>query len=243
MIQWLIQTRDAHPDLLQGMPPPGLLSAKETAVFNDLKIAKRRQDWLLGRWTVKQLLQQLLLHENGQIFPFESMSIIAGGEGAPEVHFDPQIVKQKIQFTISISHAQHTAFCAALNRNNWPLGADIEWIEPRSPRFVEGYFTEYEQTFLRQVPPELQDTQITAFWSAKEAALKAIRQGLRLDTRDVECHFEIVDKRPEDWIPFRIVWRRLTDSPFPQLQGWWKATADYVLTLAVEEGQENDYVA
>ena len=244
MIHWLIQTATAHPDLLRGVPPPDLLSAEETAVFSSLEIAKRRQDWLLGRWTAKQLLHEVIRQQSGQTVPLDAMSILAGEDGAPAVHFGSQFAMHNAQFTISISHSHDTAYCAAVQRPDWPLGADLEWIESRSPRFAADYCTDKEQAFLTQVPPKLRDLQVTALWSAKEAALKAVRQGLRFDTRYVECRFELVEKAPQEWVPFHICWRhRSEDMPLPQLQGWWMAADHYVLTLAVEEGREKNYVA
>lgn len=239
MIHWLIQKATAHPDLLRGVPPASLLSAEETAVFNDLKILKRRQDWLLGRWTTKQLLQEVIRQELDQTVPFSGMSILASEDGAPHVYFDSQFADYNGKFTISISHSHNTAFCAAVKKPDWPMGADMEWIESRSPRFAVDYFTDNEQAFLASVPFKLVDMQVTALWSAKEAALKAVRQGLRFDTRNVECRFEVVKNTPQEWAPFDIRWNQQTaDMSLPRLSGWWMAADDYVLTLAVGEGQE-----
>lgn len=239
MIHWLIQKASAHSDLVRGVPPPGLLSAEETAVFNNLKTLKRRQDWLLGRWTTKQLLQEVIRQEYDQTVSLSSMSILAGEDGAPHVCFESQFAGYNAQFTISISHSHNTAFCAAVKKPDWPMGADMEWIESRSPRFAVDYFTDNEQAFLVSVPLKLVDMQVTALWSAKEAALKAVRQGLRFDTRNVECLFEVVKRAPQEWTPFDIRWNhRSADMPLPQLRGWWMAADDYVLTLAVGEGRE-----
>lgn len=243
MIHWLVQTKDAHPDLHRGVPPAGLLSEEETAVFNNFKFPKKRQDWLLGRWTVKQLLQQVILQEYDQAVPLEAMSVLAGEDGAPAAHFEAPYAKLSAQISISISHAHETAFCAAINKPDWPLGADLEWIEARPARFAAEYFTDNEQAFLKKMPSALREMQITALWSAKEAALKAVRQGLRFNTRHVECRFNVLENSPQEWAPFDIVWNRPSGSLLPALQGWWNATADYVLTLAVKGGEENYYAA
>lgn len=244
VIHWLIDTARAHPDLLCGVPPPGLLSAEEQVVFGNLKSVKRRQDWLLGRWTAKHLLQEAVQQESEQTVPFAAMSILAGADGAPNVHFSSQFAIYNAHLTVSISHSHNTAFCAVVQRPNWSLGADLEWIEARPPGFAAQYFTKNEQALLKQVPVHLTDLQVTALWSAKEAALKAVRQGLRFDTRYVECRFAVVKEAPQEWVPFQITWdHQVADKSLPQLQGWWKAAGDYVLTLAVEERQEKQYVA
>ena len=65
MIHWLLQSTDAHPDLARGHPPVGLLCKLEHARLSNLTIDKRRREWLLGRWTAKQLLQAYLEQETG----------------------------------------------------------------------------------------------------------------------------------------------------------------------------------
>jgi 4'-phosphopantetheinyl transferase len=239
VIYWLIQTTADHPNLLQDAPPKGLLSKEETAVYNNLKTAKRRQDWLLGRWTAKKLLQELIRGNNGQTISSELISIIAAEDGAPSVRIDPAAGKSDLQFTISISHSHDTSFCAAVQNPEWVLGADLEWVEARPPRFIDDYFTDKERVFLQGIAPQLLDMYVTAFWSAKEAALKAVRQGLRFDTRSIECQLEDVESALEDWVPIQFRWcRQAAELHLPKLKGWWKSTGKYVLTLAIAEKQE-----
>ncbi|MDX1414467.1 MAG: 4'-phosphopantetheinyl transferase superfamily protein [Candidatus Promineifilaceae bacterium] len=236
MIDWLITKAADHPELLRGVPPAGMLSADEAVVFGSLKVTKRRQDWLLGRWTVKQLLQEAIRKESGQAVPHAAMSILAAKDGAPTVQFAADYARYESRFTISISHSHKTAFCAVLQKPDWPMGVDLEWIEKRPAQFAEQFFTEKERAFLKQTPAYLTDVQITALWSGKEAALKAVRHGLRLDTRCVECHFGIVEQAPREWTRFHIQWdQQAADKSLPRLQGWWQAADDYVLTMAIKE--------
>lgn len=77
----------------------------------------------------------------------------------------------------------------------------------------------------------LEATWITAIWSAKAASLKALHLGLKVDTRSVSCVIEPLSKPPENWTRFCI------DSVLPetpQLAGWWRVHAGYVLTLVVK---------
>jgi 4'-phosphopantetheinyl transferase len=68
------------------------------------------------------------------------------------------------------------------------LGCDLELIEPRELNFVHDFFTPGELAAVQALPPGPdRDTLITVIWSAKEAALKALREGLRLDTRQIDC--------------------------------------------------------
>ena len=236
VIHWLIQTQAAHPDLRRGIPPSGLLSAEETAVFDSFSVLKRKQDWLLGRWTAKHLLQAMIRQKYGKTMPLAAISIIAAEDGAPRVHLNSQLAGQESRFTLSISHSQGTGFCAAVERPAWPLGADIEFIEPRPKNFAADFFTDQEQAFIQESRPELADSLITAIWSSKEAALKAVRQGLRLDTRSIFCQIEALDVLPNDWAILRLIWISQEDQKqLPFLSGWWKVDGPYVLTLAAQE--------
>ena len=236
MIHWLLQTQSAHPDLVQGVAPSGLLSEEETTVLNNFRILKRRQDWLLGRWTAKHLLQEMIRQKQGEIVALDAIAILAGEDGAPLAQINSEAAIRDAQFTVSISHSQGSSFCAAVERPNWPLGADIERIEPRPRNFTGDFFTKEEEEFIQQSKPEFSDALVTTIWSAKEAALKAIRQGLRLDTRRVSCQIAALSRLPENWIALRFFWERQADqSQLPALSGWWKVDGPFVLTLAVQD--------
>jgi phosphopantetheinyl transferase (holo-ACP synthase) len=88
--------------------------------------------------------------------------------------------------TISISHCRDAAFCAAVEGVDGVVGVDMEWVEGRLDGFAEEYFTEAEVELVAQAGVE-RDWLVTAIWSAKEAALKAMRLGLTVDSRAVSC--------------------------------------------------------
>ena len=189
MIDWLIQTTAHHPHLIRGQAPPGLLSPAETAVLDTFSVLKRRQDWLLGRWTAKRLLQALIQQQSRRTVLLENFSILPGKDGAPRVHFDLGEPDIKDSYAISISHSHGISLCAAVSGPDSLIGADIELVEPRHENFASDFFTPGEQAQINHAAPERHDTLITAIWSGKEAALKAIRQGFRTDTRIVSCRF------------------------------------------------------
>ncbi len=234
MIEWLIQQATEDPYLAAGLPPEGLLSAPETAVYNSLHTIKRRKDWLLGRWTAKRLVQAAAVNSGKRRLTSLEISILAAGDGAPEVWLDEGGRLKRSDFNLSISHSNHVAFCAISDWEAYLVGADIEAIEPRSNRFVEDYFTTEEQESVRQASAENKACLITAIWSGKEAALKATRHGLRLDTRSVSCRFLPPFQKPQDWTSFAIEWQASQDKRgCPQLAGWWRVWRDFVLSLVV----------
>ena len=77
---------------------------------------------------------------------------------------------------------------------------------------------------MREAGPD-RDLCANLIWSAKESAAKALREGLRLDTRSLEVRFE----RPQalsDWAPLHV------SSPAGVLNGWWRVEGSLVLTTA-----------
>ncbi len=178
MLHWLAQSADGQPDLERGIPPSGLLAAAELAAFERLATAKRRADWLLGRWTAKHLAQAVLCDQRGHPIPLAELVIAADASGVPYLIDHPQM-------SISIGHSGRRAFCALTDGGQ--VGADIEQIAPRSDAFIADYFTESERDAVNAAAPDDRHTIANVIWSAKEAALKALHLGLTVDTRAVEC--------------------------------------------------------
>jgi 4'-phosphopantetheinyl transferase len=152
-------------------------SAWETSHLSSLRFSKRRADWRLGRWTAKHAVADYLhlAHDPGIL---ATIQIRPAASGAPEVfiHGAPGDV------AISLSHRGGLAACA-VGAPDAMLGCDVEVVEPRSDAFVADYFTVEEQAMTRQAPEPVRFALIALIWSAKESALKALRTGLRSDTR------------------------------------------------------------
>lgn len=127
---------------------------------------------------------------------------------------------------LSISHSGDRAFCALSERG--PVGVDIERVETRAPGFAADYCTPAEVVWLEAAPAADYTTLLTAIWSAKEAALKVMRLGLTVDTRDLTC-LPALPPAPS-WQPITI----RTALSVARLQGWWRAEGGYVFTIAEE---------
>lgn len=231
MIDWLIQSSVAHPDLRRGVAPAGLLNPNEQHRLAAMPIAKRRNDWLLGRWTAKRLVQSYIAQHGGARVPLERIVVTNGPDGAPQVQADEThqlLALYNLQLlSLSISHCDGHAFCA-LTDGSVRIGADIERITPRAPVFAEDYFTAHELAQLRAAPPASRDMLVTLIWSAKEAVLKALHLGLTVDTRSVSI-------MPGPAPSGRMAWAPLTVLAAPaaiRLEGWWQVVGEYVLTLA-----------
>lgn len=249
MIEWSVQHKTA---------PAGetFLSPLEQERAAGLRTEKRRKDWLLGRWTAKLLLQAVVHRDAGVRLDLTEIVIENDATGAPHAVLHSQVGSLPVH--LSISHANECSFCAlraglglvsggqGRGISVGLLGADIESVQPRPAGFVEDYFTETEIALLNGAPAGTwsRDMLVTATWSAKEAALKALKLGLRVDTRSVTCLIEPVVDPPQEWTPFDIHWdvKRLNhcsaDAALKlgaepdRLVGWWRILDGYVLTLA-----------
>jgi 4'-phosphopantetheinyl transferase len=172
-LYWLEQTDSDVPADNQWLSP------KETTCLSAMRFAKRRTDWRLGRWTAKQTIAACLTLPAG-LDALAAVEIHAAASGAPEVFFDGQ----PADVAISLSHRAGTALCTVATVG-CTFGCDLEMVEPRSDAFVADYFTAMEQALIERASPQERPLLLALLWSAKESALKALRVGLRLDTRSV----------------------------------------------------------
>ena len=196
----------------------GWLSARERAVLAGLRIEPRRADWRLGRWTAKAALAQRLRAEPSRI------EILAAADGAPEAWLDGA----PVPFSVSLSHRAGRAL-AAIARAPGCVGCDLERIEPRSPAFVREWLTPAEQARLEGLSGPAHDRLANLLWSAREAAAKVRREGLRLDVRRASVRLATPSGGDGEWRAFWVLW-----PDAPTTAGWWRVEPGWVLTVAAE---------
>jgi 4'-phosphopantetheinyl transferase len=171
------------------------LTERESRVYGALRIPRRAMDWRLGRWVAKGAVSAALAPDAAGPGDIE---VLATPGGAPSVRI---LSGMTTPVTVSLSHSDGVGFAAAA-AGALGLGCDIETVEARSDAFVADYFTEAEARWI-EAGGSLRDTRANLLWSAKESALKALGEGLRLDTRSVEVR--AMDATGMD----ASVWRRL----------------------------------
>ncbi len=247
MIHWLVKSFDHQPCLEHGMIPQGMLADLEYDQLANLRTEKRRREWLLGRWTAKQLLLQVLdspmKKPTGKLQgkPLEQCQLMIdhGPLGAPYALLLPEM--EEAPYHLSISHSGRMAFCALVDRQDGWIGADIEHIEKRPEGFEQEYYSQAELRCLAGHAGADQDLYSNLIWSAKEATLKALRLGLRMDTRLLSCLPGPSQPLGEDWqqLDIEFILDEL-DSSLPvrplyptSLLAWWRQYQDYVLTLTI----------
>jgi 4'-phosphopantetheinyl transferase len=195
------------------------LSADEAIRLNSMRFPKRRADWRLGRWTAKHAVASYLDSPSHR----QDLAVIEirpASCGAPEVLF----AGNPAAATISLSHSNGRAVCAVAAPDA-SLGCDLEIIEPHSEGFVADYFAAEEQALIARSPASERPRLLALLWSAKESALKAMRVGLRMDTRSVIV--EGFDHQTlADWSPLHT---RCTHGQ--AFEGWWQHTGIFMRTL------------
>ncbi len=214
------------------------LSASEVTRVDGMRFAKRRTDWRLGRWTAKRALA-VYLKLGRQAEALAEIEVRPAASGAPEVF----VANKPAAIAISLSHRGGIAACAVALPGT-ELGCDLEIVEPRSDAFVADYFGIEEQELIERTSLAHRSLLLALLWSGKESALKALRTGLRLDTRRVTVHPGLPphrgdeDRHPEDSpLAFRSgdlnSWRPLhvTYEGGKIFHGWWQNTGDLVRTV------------
>ena len=224
IVYWLEQTESDVP------ADNDWLSANEAVRLDAMRIPKRRADWRLGRWTAKSAVSSYL-HLPATLDSFRDMEICAAPDGAPEAF----VGRHPAAVTISLSHSSGRAVCAVA-ASNVHLGCDLEIVEPRSPAFVVDYFTATEQTRITHARAADRNWLVTLHWSAKESALKAMRAGLRLDTRSVVVDPFVPSFDHKVWSPLNVRYagQGLPEGPLPGdrvFKGWWRVTDSIVRTM------------
>ena len=215
-IYWLGQTEADVP------AEDGWLSAGESDCLKGMRIPKRRADWRLGRWTAKCAVASFLdLPADSRTLT--EIEIRPASSGAPEVFIadDPAAVM------VSISHSSGASICAVAPRGV-DLGCDLEVIDARSDAFIADYFTKDEQALVARAREAERSQLVTLLWSAKESALKALREGLRLDTRSVAVSPPDEAVYPSGWRPLRVC------ADGRNFEGWWQQAHGFVRTFVAD---------
>jgi 4'-phosphopantetheinyl transferase len=213
---WLLQRQSDVPE------DDAWLACSEQSVLGAFRFAPRRAAWRLGRWTAKRLVSMAFFPG----VPLANLEILAAADGAPEL----RVHGEASPVTLSISHREHISLCAAAS-GGVALGCDTERIEPRSDAFIADYFTPAERRFVGNTPPTLRPLAANLIWAAKECALKALRTGLRADTRSVEVTVQALAPSG-DWQPLQI----RGSAPDVELTGCWREHEGFVLCMAGPSG-------
>jgi 4'-phosphopantetheinyl transferase len=198
------------------------LTPREAARALGMHYAKRRNEFLLSRWTTKTALAHRL-GLRADVTTFVRLEVGNAADGAPEALLDGRAVP----VALSMTDRAGWAICALADAGT-AIGCDLELVEPRSAAFVADYFTPAEQQIVAAAHQDDRHRLANLIWSAKESALKVLRTGLRRDTRSVEVALD-GGPLPHGWAVLRV--RTAEGRTF---LGWWRRYGSFLVTIAAD---------
>lgn len=215
MLRWLATGERDLPEA------DGWMTPRERQYLARMRFPKRSSEFRLGRWAAKRAIARVLgLPEAEEAFL--RLEIDRAPDGAPE----PRLDGTRAPVSISMTDRAGWAVCVVAEPG-LDVGCDLELVEPRSQAFVSDYLTPPEQGFVRSAQTdEERDARANLVWSAKEAALKVLRTGLRRDTRSVEVRVPR-EGGSDGWTPLEV-----RDVEGPVFPGWWRRYGVFLLTTA-----------
>ena len=230
MFRYKLVLASEFPSLAHGQAWPGLLSPREERILAGLGIVPRRRKWLMGRAAAKQLVRDMAA---GDSVPDNRISVLNQPSGEPFVLIEGRGGWGR---AISISHRSEVGMAAAPLDEAVRIGADVETVEPRDPALVRQFYTEGEAQIVEAGGQE-RDEIVARIWSAKEAVLKLLGLGLRIDTRGVlvDLAGHAFPECPAEWQPVdvRVIAELPRQSVLNNLRVMWRRQAGCVLTVAV----------
>ena len=231
---------------LQKTPEPSTaracLSPAEINIYEGFRFEARQKSWLAGRFTAKHLLSQVYAgipdgKYTTELRTSSQIEIRNNDLGAPGAYLNDQ----PLPGSLSISHSGDWA-ASAYAPSGSQIGIDLETITSRSDAFMRDYFTHNEVQMVSAMIAEIglageglenhqpKDERATLIWSAKEALLKALGIGLRVDTRQVEV--KAIKHQPIE----AGVWKHLvlsSNHANGPIKAYWQTIDTYLLTLVV----------
>lgn len=141
------------------------LHFQERQYFNTLIFPKKIRNYLLGRYVAKQAVAYL----TGQI-NLANIMIRSG------IFNQPIVTGNKQNIQVSITHCGNCALALAFPEE-YPLGVDLEKIDPGNIEVLEKQMSAIEQKQISFLPLS-RAAGATLIWTAKEALAKVLKTGL-----------------------------------------------------------------
>lgn len=219
-MRWLAHGEPDLPDHRQW------LAVDEQRRLAGFRFTKPHTEYLVRRWTAKHAVAAALGHGTSTT-DLRRIEIRNRPSGAPYVQVDGQ----PAELDVSLTDRAGWAVCLVSSAGQMQagtLGVDLEIVEPRSDSFLADFLTPAEQLVVRAAPTrDDRDALANLHWSAKEAALKTVQLGLRVDTHDV--HVRLGAAATADG------WRALeVDALGRSFPGWWRRDGKFVLTVTFD---------
>jgi acyl transferase domain-containing protein/NAD(P)H-dependent flavin oxidoreductase YrpB (nitropropane dioxygenase family)/NAD(P)-dependent dehydrogenase (short-subunit alcohol dehydrogenase family)/phosphopantetheinyl transferase (holo-ACP synthase) len=159
------------------------LTPEETAEYNSKTVPKRAAEWLAGRIAAKEAVKGALGRFGA---PPDSLCVrVMYDEHGKPVLASPETAEPGLM--LSICHSNGSAMAVAGTPGDVTgVGVDAEKVLPRAKEWIEDHFRveEIDAATNGSGPDPLP---LTRMWCAKEAVLKALGVGLRVDLREIDA--------------------------------------------------------
>lgn len=202
------------------------LAALERERLAQIRFTKRRTEFLLRRAVGKRAVAAVLSLGDDPA-TCGRIGMLNHPSGAPYVVLDGAVLDLEVSLTDRAGHAV-ALIRPSGSQARGPVGIDLELVEARTDGFVEDFLTAGEAAWVRARGQVAVDANL--LWSAKEAALKVLKVGLRADTRTVEVRVDDT-VRADGWAALEVV-QVGTGASFP---GWWRRDGYFVLTVVTTQ--------
>jgi 4'-phosphopantetheinyl transferase len=199
------------------------------AEYLRLRIMKRKNDLICSRWAVKQLARKC--DPELERLGLPELQVCKEPSGRPYLALSSG---ERIAGSISLSHSAGSVL-AAFSHTTLRMGVDLERVEVREAAFAQDFFTEQELRMVESARAEERDGLITLIWSAKEAVLKAIGTGLRIDTRKINVDPDRTAYYDGRW---SVAKAHCEAAGADALQLLWRREADFVFCICILGGQD-----
>jgi phosphopantetheinyl transferase len=188
-----------------------VLRPEERNAWRELRSAAelRRVEWLAGRIAAKEAVREVLAARGAPPAADADIGIDVSDSGVPHVVRPPDADGIRI----SISHSAGVAVAVASDEVE-AVGVDLQAQTDRAADLGPIAFGPAEQAWLDALPPTTRDEWATRFWAAKEAAAKAVGEGLGLVPAEflVDPAAAETDNSPDEPRSITLLVRRNADS-------------------------------
>lgn len=222
--------------VLAGIKPEALLfdlGAEELRYYRQIRFAKRRHEWLAGRYALKRLLSTV--YDEYMNMDYRDLQLIKTETGAACLEVNGSI---RTDTRISLSHSNGYVYCACAAMGNH-LGVDLELVEERASALTQDFFTRNEVAQLEKSPVQERSFWTTLIWSSKEAVLKALLTGLKVDTRSIDVDLSSSMPADKGWNSIRFTTTLTTEK---SLRLYWRREDKFVLTICTDLSQTTGLV-
>ncbi|GMV39347.1 MAG: hypothetical protein AMXMBFR64_10630 [Myxococcales bacterium] len=179
-----------YPDVFRDGGEDAVLSDREKEAAALLAVRSRRQLWVLGRLTVKELVQRWYDEHGAQVPGARQISVLPAPGGAPTIRVEGDPVRR---LSTSISYCDAHAFASVRDADpGHRFAVVMDRIEPLYPFFDDSLLTEDEVSRVRHEEAATQNQLLTAFGCLK----KGVGKALGLTSAAPASHVEVLAVTP-----------------------------------------------